>query len=134
MVSVPSLAARAQPCFELSVVVVDPLRSSFCASGELDLSARDLFAEGLQQQQDAGRRFVNLDLSRVTFIDNSCLHVIEAFHESFLKLPGLMILTGINPRVARMLKLTDLRRRLFIAADNEDPFGEAEIVPAGTRR
>jgi anti-anti-sigma factor len=112
------------------VVELDPLRSTFCVRGELDLAARQPLSDGLRCQQDAGRRFVNLDLSQVTFIDSSCLHVIEAFHQSFLRLPGLMILTGINARVERMLRLTGLRGRLFIAVDDQDPFGEAEIVPA----
>jgi anti-anti-sigma factor len=129
MTTVRHPVARSQTSFELSVVDLDPLRSTFCASGELDLAARKPLSDGLQRQQDVGRRFVNLDLSQVTFIDCSCLHVVEDFHDSFLKLPGLMILTGINARVARMLTLTGLRGRLFIAADDRDPFGEAEGVP-----
>jgi anti-anti-sigma factor len=118
--------AQPQTWFELAVVELDPLRSTFRAGGELDLAARDALSDGLQRQQDAGRRFVNLDLSEVTFLDSSCLQVIEDFHDGFLKLPGLMILTGINTRVARMLRLTGLRDRLFIAADDKDPFGAPE--------
>jgi anti-anti-sigma factor len=123
MAVVRLIVRRPDTWFDLTVVDLGPMRAAICAFGELDLAARPALAEGLQQQQDAGRRFVRLDLSGVTFLDCSCLGVLVAFHHRFLELHGLLILTGVNAHVARLLTLIGLHDTLFVIPDDQEPFG-----------
>jgi anti-sigma B factor antagonist len=109
------LSARPDSAFRLRVVDTDPLRASIRAAGELDLAARDSLTELLQEQLLAGRRVINFDLSEVTFLDCSCIGVLVGAHHRFLERHGLLILAGIDARVARVLKLTGLDGKLFIA-------------------
>lgn len=128
MVAARLLSARPENCFELAVVDLDPWRSTLLAIGEFDICARRALADGLQEQQDIGRRFVCLDLSKVVFMDCSCLGVLVAFHHSFLERRGLLILAGINPRVERLLTIARLQNCLFVAPDDQDPFSIVEVA------
>lgn len=130
MLSVPTLKALPDTAFELTVVDLDPLRAVICAVGEFDLAARDDLAEALQQQEAERRRIVHLDVSQVTFLDCSCLRVIAASHRRFLKIHGLLVLTGVDGTVARILKITGLDDRLFIVPADQDPFGSVLMARA----
>lgn len=134
MVGVPTLKVLPDAAFELTVVDLDPLRAAICAVGEFDLAARDDLAEALKQQEAERRRIVRLDVSQVTFLDCSCLGVIVASHQRFLKLHGLLVLTGVDAAVARILKITSLDDQLFIVAANQDPFGSVLIARAARPR
>lgn len=125
MAGVRTLVAEPDLGYELTVVALDPLRAVICAVGELDLGARGALAEVLRQQEDAGRRVVRVDLSRVTFIDCSCLGILVASHHRFLKLHGLLVLAGVDARIERVLKIAGLGDSLFIVSTEEDPFGSA---------
>lgn len=120
--------------YDLTVVDLDPLRAAICAVGEFDLAARPALVGVLRQQQSAGRRFVRLDLSGVTFLDCTCLGVLVEFHHSLLELHGLLILTGVGTHVARLLTVTDLDSTLFVAPDDQDPFGCLPRPPVGRDR
>lgn len=127
MAGVPSLA-EPDTAFELTVVDLDPLRAAIRAVGEFDLAARDALDGVLQQQMDARRRIVRLDLSRVTFLDCSCLGTLVAAHHRLLELHGLLVLTGVGDRIARMLRLTDLDNGLFVVP------GDFHALATTTRR
>ena len=115
------LYLSARPGFRFTVLDLDPLRATIRAAGELDLAAREPLAELLQQQQLAGRRVISLDLSEVTFLDCSCVGVIVTAHHRFLELRGLLVLTHVNARVARILRATGLEDGLFIAPTSARP-------------
>ena len=134
MAGVPTLNVLPDAAFDLAVVDLDPLRAAICAVGEFDLAARDDLAEALQQQETAGRRIVRLDVSRVTFLDCSCLGVIVASHQRFLELHGLLVITGVDGAVARILTITGLAERLFIVPADQDPFGSVLMARATRRR
>jgi anti-anti-sigma factor len=119
MADVLHLSAR--PGFRLTVVDLDPLRATLWAAGELDLAARGPLSELLEQQLIAGRRVISLDLSEVTFLDCSCVGVLVAAHHRFLELHGLLVLTDIDARVARILRATGLEDSLFIAPTGARP-------------
>lgn len=129
MAGVRTLVADVDLGFELTVVALDPVRATICAVGELNLAARRALAEVLQQQEDAGRRVVRVDLSRVTFIDCSCLGILVASHYRFLKLHGLLVLTGVDARVERVFRMADLGDRLFIVPTGEDRFAGVASAP-----
>lgn len=134
MAGVPTLVADVDAGYELTVVEVDPLRAAICAVGEFDLAACHDLAAVLQQQTDAGRRTVRLDLSQVTFLDCSCLGVLVAAHRRFVSAHGLLVLTGVEGAVARLLTLTHLEGNLFVVPVDEDPFGSVLLERAARRR
>jgi anti-anti-sigma factor len=134
MAGVPTLIAPPDVGFELTVVDLDPLRAAICAVGEFDLAAKEALADVLQRQVDARRRIVRLDLSLVTFFDCSCLGVLVASHHRFLNLHGMLVLTGVDERVGRILKITGLDDRLFIVPTSDDPFGSVLMARAVRQR
>jgi anti-sigma B factor antagonist len=115
------LPFSARPGFRLTVVDLDPLRATIRAAGELDLAARQPLTALLQQQLIAGRRIISLDLSEVTFLDCSCVGVLVAAHHRFLELRGLLVLTEVDARVARILRATGLEDSLFMAPTGARP-------------
>jgi anti-sigma B factor antagonist len=119
MADVLHLSAR--PAFGLTVVHLDPLHATIRAAGELDLAARGPLAELLEQQQIAGRRVISLDLAEVTFLDCSCVGVLVAAHQRFLECHGLLVLTDVDARVARLLRATGLEDHLFITPAGASP-------------
>ena len=73
----------------------------------------------------AGRRFLRLDMSGVTFLDATALTGITAAHQDLLVNRGTLVITGVRPLVARVLRLTGLDEVLFISgprADDEDRY------------
>jgi anti-sigma B factor antagonist len=115
MAEVLDLSVRPDIWFRLTVVDADPLRATIRAAGELDLAASGPLAELLAQQQIEGRRVISLDLSEVTFLDCSCLSVLVTAHHRLLERHGLLVLAEVDGCVARILRLTGLADRLFIA-------------------
>jgi anti-anti-sigma factor len=132
MVAVQPLSSLPRTWFRLAVGELGPFRSTLSASGEFDLCARGALADVLQQQLDAGRRFVCLDLSGVTFMDCSCLGVLELFHHRFHELHGLLDLAATSPQVARLISLAGLQDCLFVAPDHRVPFRSVETAGTGT--
>lgn len=115
----PSFEYRSS--FELSVVDRGWRRASLSAAGELDLAAADVLALLLTQQVEAGRRFVRLDMSAVTFLDCACLEVLVSAHHRYIAAHGTIVLTGVGAPVTRLLKLTGLDGTLFTTAAVTDP-------------
>jgi anti-anti-sigma factor len=134
MARVSTLVAELATGFDLTVVDLDPLRAAICAVGELDLAARDALAEVLQEQEDAGRRIVRLDLSHVTFLDCSCLGVLVSSHQRFLELHGLLVLTVTDGSVVRLLEMTGLGESLFVILTDQDLFESVLMARASRSR
>lgn len=124
MAAVTTLVAEPSVAFEFTVVGLDPLRAAIGAVGELDLAARDALIDVLDQQDDARRQFVHLDLSGVTFMDCSCLGALIASHHRLRARRGLLIISGANALVARVLKLSGRDDLLFVVPAEHDPFGK----------
>ncbi len=81
--------------------------------GEWDLAGADALAEALRAHERAGRRFVRLDLSAVTFLDCTCLDVLVVAHQRFLAAKGTLVLCGVTPRILRLLRLAKLDQLLL---------------------
>lgn len=112
--------APAGAMFELSAVAVGPRTSWLRVAGELDLATVGRLAAVLEQQYQAGRCFARLDLSEVSFLDCAGLGVLVHAHHRFLA-HGTLILTGVSPRIQRLLELTGLDQVLFTIARATDP-------------
>jgi anti-sigma B factor antagonist len=121
MCPVQSPAFNAPTSFALSTVSLDRRSVWLRAAGELDLAAAGDLALLFQRQADAGRCFVWLDLSQVTFLDCSCLGVLVSARHRFLAAGGTFTLCGVSARVEWLLTLTGLHATLFTDTAVSDP-------------
>jgi anti-anti-sigma factor len=96
-------------------VLADAAHANLQLRGELDLATVDLLARALGRHLAAGRRFVRLDLSRLAFLDCAGLRCLVQAHDRFLAGRGSLSLTGVGPRINRLLRLTHLDQALLIA-------------------
>jgi anti-anti-sigma factor len=92
----------------LTTLSKDRTRALVRAVGEWDLAGADALADVLEAHERAGRRFVRLDLSAVTFLDCACLEVLVTAHARLLASRGTLVLTGVTPRILRLLSLARL--------------------------
>ena len=97
----------------LTTLRQDRTRALVRAVGEWDLANADALAELLQEHEKAGRRFVRLDVSAVSFLDCTCLDVLVTTHRRLLAARGTLVLTGVTPRLTRLLRLARLDRVLL---------------------
>jgi anti-sigma B factor antagonist len=101
----------------VTVVQTDATRAVVALEGELDLANAGLLSGILGNHLEMGHRYVRLDLSGLDFVDACGLSAIVVAHNAFLAAHGNLVLTGIGPRVARLIALTHLDRDLFLAAE-----------------
>lgn len=106
--------------FSFAVLRVDPSRASLSASGELDLAAVGELTALLAAHESAGRAFIRLDLSAVTFMDCSCLGVLVAAHYRLRAAHGQLILTCSSGPVIKLISLTHLEDTLLATIDDDD--------------
>jgi anti-sigma B factor antagonist len=100
---------------EIVAVRIGTTQSTVQIQGEVDLATAELLATTLDNELGSGHRFVRLDLSRVQFIDCAGLRVLADAHNRFLAARGTLVLTGLSPRLARLLDITHLDQALFVA-------------------
>jgi anti-anti-sigma factor len=98
----------------------DTFRAVVKVSGELDISTVAPLWAVLGGHLAAGRRYLRLDLSAVTFMDAASLGGIAVLHHRALGYRGTLVLTGARPPVARMLRLTGLDDVLFVGGPRAD--------------
>ena len=103
--------------FEVTVVRADQDRAQVTATGPLDRSTVDLLTAVLETLLGWGRRYVRLDMGRVTVSDHGCLPALLEVHEMFLAERGLLVLTSLSPDLAGLLRRRRLERALFIAEE-----------------
>ena len=104
----PENSVRPNARGSLTTLREDPSRVLVRAVGEWDLANAHLLDQMLAEQQEAGRRYVRLDMSAVSFLDCTCLDVLVATHRRLLAARGTLVLTGITPRQMRLLRLAQL--------------------------
>ena len=73
-----------------------------------------------------GRRYVRLDMGRVTVSDHGCLPALLEVHEMFLAERGLLVLTSLSPDLAGLLRRRRLERALFIAEEPQARWPEEQ--------
>ena len=106
---------------EIVAVPVEPTQATVQLEGEVDSASAGLVGVALREQLEQGHRFLRLDLSRLTFLDCAGLRVLVIAHNEFLYAGGTLVLTGVGPRVARLLSITGLDEALFVADGPGDP-------------
>jgi anti-anti-sigma factor len=100
---------------ELRTVVADAVCATLLVRGEMDLANADLLTAVLDNQVGLGRRFIRLELSRLSFLDCAGLRAIVHAHNRCLAVRGTLILTGVTPRMALLLRITHLEEALLVA-------------------
>lgn len=89
--------------------------ATLVVDGELDLACADELRATLEEQRLAGRRYLRVDTSAVTFLDATVLGVLLEAHREFLARRGTLVLIGVTPRIHRLLRITGLDDVLFVA-------------------
>ena len=90
-------------------------------SDRLDvLSATKLKAELHFQIRDQGNKNIVLDISRCSFCDASGLSAIQAMHCMCEKEDGILIVTGIQANIKKLINICKLDQVLAIANDPDD--------------
>jgi anti-anti-sigma factor len=117
----------------LTTVHQDRTRALVRATGEWDLANVDSLAELIDRHQRSGRRFVRLDLSAVTFLDCACLDVLLDAHLRLLADRGTLVLTGVTPRIVRLLSFARLDG-VLLTTSLSDLESHPDRLPAPTPR
>jgi anti-sigma B factor antagonist len=121
-VCVTAISARqidipgARADMSVETIRFDRVGADIIVTGELDLGTSPPLWAVLQSHLAAGRRFLRLDLSGVTFLDATVLSGITRAHQDALGQRGNIVLTGVAGRVARVFGLVGLDDVLFIRA------------------
>lgn len=108
--------------FTVSAVALRQTISWVSAAGKLtgdDAAIR--LAAILQQQRDAGRHLVRLNLSELSMLDRAGLDVLVKAHHQFLAAGGALVMTGVRGRIARLLQITGLDQTLFTVDQASNP-------------
>jgi anti-sigma B factor antagonist len=116
----------------LTTVRQDRTHALIRAVGEWDLANAHILEEVLQEHEKAGRWFVRLDLSAVSFLDCTCLGVLVTAHQRLLTARGALVLTGITPRLTRLLSLAQLDR-VLLTTSLTDFDARSTHTPVGAR-
>ncbi|HEY7047713.1 MAG TPA: STAS domain-containing protein [Jatrophihabitantaceae bacterium] len=116
----------------LTTLRQDRSRALVRAVGEWDLANAEALAEMLEEHEKAGRRFVRLDVSAVSFLDCTCLDVLVTAHRRLLAARGTLVLTGVTPRLTRLLSLARLDR-VMLTTSLSDLDARSEHAPRGSR-
>jgi anti-sigma B factor antagonist len=111
---------RARADLIVETVRFDEHRALVKASGEIDLSTGALLWAVLDTHVAMGRRFLRLDLSGVTFMDATAISGVARVHHELLDRRGTLVLTGVRPRIAKLLRLTGLDGVLLIGGPRAD--------------
>lgn len=107
-----------EPADCIRTVAFDDWRAALELRGELDLASVDMVRTELVKHLDAGRRVLRVDASALTFIDSTIVGVlVETNHRCHAE-QGSLILTGVPPRVQRILAISGLDQVLLV--DNAD--------------
>jgi anti-anti-sigma factor len=99
----------------VETVDLDPLRAFVRVTGDLDVSTAATLWAVLQGHLAAGRKHLRLDLAGVALLDSCALSGIVQIHHEALELRGTLVLSGVNPHVANVLRMTGVDDVLFLA-------------------
>jgi anti-sigma B factor antagonist len=83
-------------------------------SGQLDFADAHLLRSVVDTQVTLGCRRMRLDLAPLTFCDCTGLGVIVHAHNAMISRSGRLLITGVSPRVQKLLTLTHLDEALDV--------------------
>ncbi len=98
----------------VETVTWDQQGATVVVGGELDIGTAPPLWAVLRHHLGAGRRFLRLDVTTLTFVDAGALSGLRAIHDEALATRGTLIVTGVGGTVARVLHLTGFDQVLFL--------------------
>jgi len=98
------------------VVVDDSRPASASLVGELDLAARDA-CEGVLSPLVGSPDSLELDLSKLSFIDSSGLGMLLRLHDAAEEAGGRLVLRNPQPQTVNLLTMTDLDSKFVVVTD-----------------
>ncbi|MEU4514929.1 STAS domain-containing protein [Nonomuraea wenchangensis] len=103
------------------------------ATGDLDLASADEFQRGLSEAiAQATPPLVVADMGAVEFCDSSGLNALIRASNAVESAGGRLVLSGLRPRLSRLLLVTGLDRH-FRAADDVSAAASLLTSPDGAR-
>jgi anti-sigma B factor antagonist len=102
----------------------DDSRASVKVDGELDMGTAAPLWAVLRSHMSAGRRFLRLDVSGLSFVDATALSGITTVHRELLASRGTLVVTGVRSLVGRVLHMTGLDEVLFVSGPRADDDAE----------
>jgi len=98
----------------ITIALCDPRRAWVRIRGALDWLLTAELEAVLTAQLEAGRRYLRLDLTGVTYIDPAAIEVIVRAHHRVLARRGTLVLNGVPEPINRALVAADPDRVLLI--------------------
>ena len=95
--------------------------------GEVDLTTAPLLEEAMQRAIDRGRDII-LDLSDLTYIASSCLHVLFNGYERLNGRGKRILLAAPSPMVRRILEIVGLHRVFALLPSLEEAWRALRVV------
>lgn len=108
----------------VSTVRFDDKCASIKVDGELDMGTAAPLWAVLRSHMGAGRRFLRLDVSGLSFVDATALSGITTVHRELLASRGTLVVTGVRSLVGRVLHMTGLDEVLFVSGPRTDDDAE----------
>lgn len=87
--------------------------------GEIDVFTAPQLREKLMPLCQHGSR-IHLDLSKVNYIDSTGLGVLVGAYKAQRASNGRLILTGMNDRIMRLFRITNLHEIIEIEEKNQE--------------
>lgn len=92
----------------------DDWRAAIELCGDIDIANAGELRDELVAHLDAGRRVIRVDASQVEFIDSTALGALVMANSRCLDDHGSLILTGVRPRLQRLLRVAALDQVLLV--------------------
>jgi anti-anti-sigma factor len=103
-----------------------PPQAQLRIAGELDLASHERLADAMWCLRAQGCLFVSVDLTGVTFIDASCLHLLDQERRRLQTIEGSLEVVAASERHQRVAHIAGYDE-LLAATRLDDPF-EADLL------
>lgn len=97
-------------------------------AGEVDVTSAAVLRDALEALIADGRRWLTLDLSRVTFMDSTALGIVVGRLKRLSRKGGTMTIAASHERVLRVFGITGLDQLLQIHPDLDSAVRAAEAT------
>ena len=87
--------------------------------GEIDTFTAQVLREELETVKIIEGRYIELDLSKVNYMDSTGLGIFVAFYKKVMRENAQLKLVGLSNRLVRLFKITGLSELMSIETNEE---------------